>query len=430
MRVSTLVLSILVFLFLLQNNVLKACIKIKYKIGDDIITNTDINNEKNYLIFLRPDLRNLSNDEILKISQNSLIRELIKKKEIKRVFKDLNNELIINEVKKKLFIFKNVSSEKEFLKLLETSNLDYEKIVEKMKYEAFWNELIFQKYNQLIKIDKEKLKSLETLFLAGERADPDTVLWLENKLNIPIVDHWWQTETGWPIAANPTGIELLPIKKGSPTVSLPGYEIDILDDNGEKLSSNELGSICIKLPLPPSCLPSLWAADDRFIEAYLSKFPGYYETGDAGYIDDDGYIFVMSRTDDVINTAGHRLSTGAMEEVVSNHSDVAECAVVGVKDELKGEVPVGLACLNAGCNREHSEICNEIIDLIRKEIGPVASFKKVAIVQALPKTRSGKILRKTIRSIINKEQWTMPPTVENPNVFDDCKIALKNFNII
>ena len=279
-------------------------------------------------------------------------------------------------------------------------------------------------------IDKEKLKSLETLFLAGERADPDTVLWLENKLNIPIVDHWWQTETGWPIAANPTGIELLPIKKGSPTVSLPGYEIDILDDNGEKLSSNELGSICIKLPLPPSCLPTLWAADDRFIEAYLSKFPGYYETGDAGYIDDDGYIFVMSRTDDVINTAGHRLSTGAMEEVISNHSDVAECAVVGVKDELKGEVPVGLACLNAGCNREHSEICNEIIDLIRKEIGPVASFKKVAIVQALPKTRSGKILRKTIRSIINKEQWTMPPTVENPNVFDDCKIALKNFNII
>ena len=223
---------------------------------------------------------------------------------------------------------------------------------------------------------------------------------------------------------------MLPIKKGSPTVSLPGYAIDILDDNGEKLSSNELGSICIKLPLPPSCLPTLWAADDRFVEAYLSKFPGYYETGDAGYIDDDGYIFVMSRTDDVINTAGHRLSTGAMEEVISNHSDVAECAVVGVKDELKGEVPVGLACLNTGCNREHSEICNEIIDLIRKEIGPVASFKKVAIVQALPKTRSGKILRKTIRSIINKEQWTMPPTVENPNVFDDCKIALKNFNII
>ena len=279
-------------------------------------------------------------------------------------------------------------------------------------------------------IDREKLQSLETLFLAGERADPDTVLWLENKLKIPIVDHWWQTETGWPIAANPTGIELLPIKKGSPTVSLPGYEIDILDDNGKKLLPNELGSICIKLPLPPSCLPTLWAAHDRFVEAYLSKFPGYYETGDAGYIDDDGYIFVMSRTDDVINTAGHRLSTGAMEEVISNHSDVAECAVVGVKDELKGEVPVGLACLNTGCNREHSEICKEIINMIRKEIGPVASFKKIAIVHALPKTRSGKILRKTIRSIINKEQWTMPPTVENPNVFDDCKIALKHFKII
>ena len=279
-------------------------------------------------------------------------------------------------------------------------------------------------------IDRKKLQSLETLFLAGERADPDTVLWLENKLKVPIVDHWWQTETGWPIAANPTGIELLPIKKGSPTVSLPGYEIDILDDNGKKLFPNELGSICIKLPLPPSCLPTLWAAHDRFVEAYLSKFPGYYETGDAGYIDDDGYIFVMSRTDDVINTAGHRLSTGAMEEVISNHSDVAECAVVGVKDELKGEVPVGLACLNTGCNREHSEICKEIINLIRKEIGPVASFKKIAIVHALPKTRSGKILRKTIRSIINKEQWTMPPTVENPNVFDDCKIALKHFKII
>ena len=279
-------------------------------------------------------------------------------------------------------------------------------------------------------IDRKKLQSLETLFLAGERADPDTVLWLENKLKVPIVDHWWQTETGWPIAANPTGIELLPIKKGSPTVSLPGYEIDILDDNGKKLLPNELGSICIKLPLPPSCLPTLWAADDRFVEAYLSKFPGYYETGDAGYIDDDGYIFVMSRTDDVINTAGHRLSTGAMEEVISNHSDVAECAVIGVKDELKGEVPVGLACLNTGCNREHSEICKEIINLIRKEIGPVASFKKIAIVHALPKTRSGKILRKTIRSIINKERWTMPPTVENPNVFDDCKIALKHFKII
>ncbi len=279
-------------------------------------------------------------------------------------------------------------------------------------------------------IDKEKLKSLETLFLAGERADPDTVLWLENKLNLPIVDHWWQTETGWPIVTNPMGIEILPIKRGSPTVPLPGYEIDILDDNGKKLLPHELGSICIKLPLPPSCLPTLWAADDRFIEAYLSKFSGYYETGDAGYIDDDGYIFVMSRTDDVINTAGHRLSTGGMEEVISNHSDVAECAVVGVKDELKGEVPVGLACLNAGCNREYSEICSEIIDLIRKEIGPVASFKKIAIVQALPKTRSGKILRKTIRCIINGDAWTMPATVENPSVFEDCKDALKKFKII
>ena len=279
-------------------------------------------------------------------------------------------------------------------------------------------------------INREKLKSLKTLFLAGERADPDTVSWLEKKLQIPIIDHWWQTETGWPIASNPTGIELLPIKKGSPTVPLPGYDIDILDNQGKKLSSNKLGSICIKLPLPPSCLPTLWNADDRFVEAYLSKFPGYYETGDAGFMDDDGYIFVMSRTDDVINTAGHRLSTGAMEEVISNHSDVAECAVVGARDDLKGEVPIGLACLNAGCNREHDEICKEIVNMIRNEIGPVASFKKVAIVQTLPKTRSGKILRKTIRSIINKETWSMPPTVENPDVFEDCKKALSKFNII
>ncbi len=279
-------------------------------------------------------------------------------------------------------------------------------------------------------INREKLKSLKALFLAGERADPDTVSWLEEKLNIPIIDHWWQTETGWPIASNPIGIELLPIKKGSPSVPLPGYEIEILDDKGNILPPEKLGSICIKLPLPPSCLPTLWKADKRFIESYLSRFPGYYETGDAGYLDADGYIYVMSRTDDVINTAGHRLSTGAMEEIISNHKDVAECAVVGIKNDLKGEVPIGLVCINSDCIRDHLEICDEIVSLVRKEIGPVASFKKVAIVNALPKTRSGKILRKTIRSIMNRENWDMPATVEDPDVFIQLEIECKKFKLL
>ena len=270
-------------------------------------------------------------------------------------------------------------------------------------------------------IKKHDLLSLKFLFLAGERADPNTVSWLENKLKIPIIDHWWQTETGWPVASNPMGIEALPIKKGSPTVAMPGYNINVLSEDKIEVERGSLGAISIKLPLPPGSLPTLWNADERYIESYLTSFPGYYETGDAGYQDNDGYLYIMSRTDDVINVAGHRLSTGAMEEVLSNHHDVAECAVIGVSDELKGQVPMGLICLNKGCNKSYETISKEIIALVRNEIGPVASFKLVAIVPALPKTRSGKILRSTIRKIADKTEWEMPATVDDPMVFQDIE---------
>ena len=273
-------------------------------------------------------------------------------------------------------------------------------------------------------IKRHDLSSLKSLFLAGERADPDTVSWLENKLKIPIIDHWWQTETGWPVASNPMGIEALPIKKGSPTVAMPGYNINVLSEDKIEVGRGSLGAISIKLPLPPGSLPTLWNADERYIESYLTSFPGYYETGDAGYQDEDGYLYIMSRTDDVINVAGHRLSTGAMEEVLSNHQDVAECAVIGVSDELKGQVPMGLVCLNKGCNKSHETISKEIIALVRNEIGPVASFKLVAIVPALPKTRSGKILRSTIRKIADKMEWEMPATVDDPMVFEDIEKAI------
>ena len=274
-------------------------------------------------------------------------------------------------------------------------------------------------------IQKYDLSNFKTLFLAGERADPDTVLWLENKLKVPVIDHWWQTETGWSIAANPLGIESLPIKTGSPTVAMPGYNIKILSEEGKEVKAGILGAIVIKLPLPPASLPTLWNADNRFKESYLLTFSGYYETGDAGYQDQDGYLYIMSRTDDVINVAGHRLSTGAMEEALSNHPDVAECAVVGVADKLKGQVPLGLICLNNGCNKPHQVVCKEIIGLVRNEIGPVASFKSVAVVSALPKTRSGKILRATIRKIADNVDWKMPATVDNPLVFDEIKKAIK-----
>ena len=274
-------------------------------------------------------------------------------------------------------------------------------------------------------IQKYDLSNFKTLFLAGERADPDTVLWLENKLKVPVIDHWWQTETGWSIAANPLGIESLPIKIGSPTVAMPGYNVKILSEEGKEVKAGILGAIVIKLPLPPASLLTLWNADNRFKESYLSTFSGYYETGDAGYQDEDGYLYIMSRTDDVINVAGHRLSTGAMEEALSNHPDVAECAVVGVADKLKGQVPLGLICLNNGCNKPHQVVCKEIIGLVRDEIGPVASFKSVAVVSALPKTRSGKILRATIRKIADNVDWKMPATVDNPLVFDEIKKAIK-----
>ncbi len=269
------------------------------------------------------------------------------------------------------------------------------------------------------------ITSLQSLFLAGERADPDTVLWLEDKLKVPVIDHWWQTETGWPVAANPLGIEALPIKTGSSTLAMPGYDVRVLSEEGIEVPRGALGAISIKLPLPPGSLPTLWSADDRYIESYLSTFKNYYETGDAGYQDEDDYLYIMSRTDDVINVAGHRLSTGAMEEALSNHIDVAECAVVGVYDNLKGQVPLGLICLNNGCNKTHEVVCKEVIDLVRNEIGPVAAFKTVAVVSSLPKTRSGKILRATIRKIADKVDWEMPATVDNPLVFEEIKKALK-----
>ena len=245
-------------------------------------------------------------------------------------------------------------------------------------------------------VKKYDISSLHALFLAGERADPETIKWAQKHLKVDVVDHWWQTETSWAIAANPIGIEKLSIKLGSPTVAMPGFDISILNDDGQQVDAGILGSVAIKLPLPPSCLISLWNADARFQSAYLQRFNGYYETGDAGYIDEDGYLFIMARTDDVINVAGHRLSTGAIEEVVAQHHDVAECAVVGVQDDLKGQLPLGLICLNSGTTRNHEDINNEVIDLVRDNIGPVAAFKLVVVVDRLPKTRSGKILRSTI----------------------------------
>ncbi len=274
-------------------------------------------------------------------------------------------------------------------------------------------------------IKKYDVSSLDSLFLAGERADPDTVMWAQEKLNVPVIDHWWQTETGFGMVGNPLGIERLPIKIGSPTVPLPGYEIHILDENGERLDVNQLGSIAVKLPLPPGALPTLWKADDRFLKSYLTTFPGYYETGDAGLIDEDGYIFIMARTDDVINVAGHRLSTGAMEEVLAGHADVAECAVVGINDELKGQLPLGLICLNTGVNRPDSEIIDEVIALVRKQIGPVAAFKLTIVVDRLPKTRSGKILRASVAKIANGESFKTPATIDDPDIIEEISEVLK-----
>jgi len=271
---------------------------------------------------------------------------------------------------------------------------------------------------------KYDLSCLKALYLAGERADPDTIYWAQNLLGVPVIDHWWQTETGWTIVGNPMGIEALPIKVGSPSVPMPGYDVRILDNDGKELPKGELGAVAIKLPLPPGTLPTLWNAEERFTNSYLSTFPGFYETGDAGLIDDDGYLYIMARTDDVINVAGHRLSTGAMEEALSNHSDVAECAVIGVSDQLKGQVPLGFLCLTNGVNRPHKEIVDECIQLVRDQIGPVASFKLATVVARLPKTRSGKILRATMVKIADNQEFKMPATIDDPTILDEIKEAL------
>ena len=263
------------------------------------------------------------------------------------------------------------------------------------------------------------LSKFRTLFLAGERADPPTIQWAEDMLKKPVIDHWWQTETGWCIAGNPVGLGALPVKYGSACVPMPGYQVDVVDEACHLVPANKIGSIVIKLPLPPANFPTLWQQDDRFRQAYLDEFPGYYKTADAGYKDDDGYIFVMSRTDDIINVAGHRLSTGGMEEVLAGHPDVAECAVLGIKDELKGEVPCGFIVLKAGVTKPPIEIEKEIVALVRDKIGPVAAFKLAITVARLPKTRSGKILRGTIKKIADGDQWTMPATIEDPKVLEE-----------
>jgi propionyl-CoA synthetase len=274
-------------------------------------------------------------------------------------------------------------------------------------------------------VSDKDLSKFRTLFLAGERADPDTIKWAENILRVPVIDHWWQTETGWAIAGNPMGLGALPVKYGSPTVPMPGYDVRIVDEQTKELPPNKMGSIVIKLPLPPSCLPTCWQQDERFKESYLSEFSGYYKTADAGYKDEDGYLFIMGRTDDIINVAGHRLSTGGMEEVLSSHSDVAECAVIGVADELKGEVPCGFIVLKAGVTKPQAEIEKEIVALVREKIGPVAAFKLAITINRLPKTRSGKILRGTMKKIADSESWTMPATIDDPTVLDEIGTALK-----
>ncbi|AUJ64529.1 propionyl-CoA synthetase [Aestuarium zhoushanense] len=273
-------------------------------------------------------------------------------------------------------------------------------------------------------IKKYDTSCLRALYLAGERADPDTIVWAQNVLGVPVYDHWWQTETGWTIAGNPAGIEALPVKIGSPTVPMPGYDVQILDDAGHPVPDGELGAIAVKLPLPPGTLPTLWNAEERFRKSYLNTFPGYYETGDAGMKDEDGYLYIMARTDDVINVAGHRLSTGAMEQVLASHPDVAECAVIGVGDDLKGQLPMGFLCLNSGCNRPHDEIIKEVVKLVRDQIGPVAAFKLATVVDRLPKTRSGKILRATMVKIADGEEFKMPATIDDPAILDEIRAAL------
>ena len=273
------------------------------------------------------------------------------------------------------------------------------------------------------------LSKLRALFLAGERADPDTMKWAEDQIEVPVIDHWWQTETGSPISHNPVGLGLLSVRHGSSGVPMPGYDVRILDDAGHEVETGTLGNVVVKLPLPPGCLPTLWNADQRFSETYLAEYPGYYKTADAGYIDAGGLLSIMARTDDIINVAGHRLSTGGMEEVIAGHRDVAECAVIGIFDEMKGQVPCGFVVLNADVARNSAEIEAEIVALVRKKIGPVASFKIAVTVKRLPKTRSGKILRGTMQSMADKKAWKLPPTIDDPAVLDEIAAVLNQRGI-
>ena len=273
-------------------------------------------------------------------------------------------------------------------------------------------------------VKKYDLSCLRTLYLAGERADPDTINWARDQLKVPVVDHWWQTETGWAITGIPLGLEEMRIKSGSSGVPMPGYDVQILDDEGHELPPGELGAVVVKLPLPPGTFPTLWNAEARFRKSYLDHFPGYYETGDAGMKDEDGYLWIMARTDDVINVAGHRLSTGGMEEVLAAHPDVAECAVIGAADDLKGQVPVGFLCLTKGVNRPADEITRECVDMVRDQIGPVAAFKLACVVDRLPKTRSGKILRATMVKIADGVDFKMPATIDDPAILDEIGTAL------
>jgi propionyl-CoA synthetase len=273
-------------------------------------------------------------------------------------------------------------------------------------------------------IGRYDLSRFRTLFLAGERCDPETLRWAEEKLGVPVIDHYWQTETGWPVAANCLGIERLPVVPGSPTRPVPGWDVRALDEHGTERPAGEMGALAVKLPMPPGSSPTLWNADDRYRDTYLTEFPGFYKTADAGYFDENGYVFVMARTDDIINVAGHRLSTGALEEVVASHADVAECALIGVADDLKGQVPLGFAVLKAGAEREHEEIVAELVQLVRDRIGPVASFKTAVVVERLPKTRSGKILRGTMRRIADGEEYGTPATIEDPAVLGEIEEAL------
>ena len=279
----------------------------------------------------------------------------------------------------------------------------------------------FKKYN---------LSSFETLFLAGERADPDTLKWAESLLKVPVIDHWWQTETSWAISANCAGLGLSKTKYGSACKPVPGYNVKILKSDGKEAKPNEMGDVVVKLPLPPGTFPTLWNADQRYEDTYMSRYPGYYQTFDAGHIDEDGYVWIMSRTDDIINVAGHRLSTGAMEEVLAEHQDVAECAVLGITDKLKGQLPIGLLVLKAGVTKKHEEISKECVQMIREKVGPVAAFKTAIVIKRLPKTRSGKILRGTVRKIADNEPYKMPATIDDPAILDEIKSDLIRHNIL